>query len=197
MSPNGTEPQPDPTLTIDLRCPNMILENTWNISDKHLFSRTLSHIPEGGVPMRHFSRNSWWLPGISRLSKPWYPINALSFLMRSKPRNQLAVWARLKRARQECLTRKAGLTHWGRVTHKCVSKLTIIGSDNGLSPGWRQAIIWINAGILLIRTSGTNFSEILSEIRAFSLKKMHLKMSTAKWRPFCLGLNVLTIFNTT
>ena len=85
------------------------------------------------------------------------------------------------------------LTHWGRVTHICVSKLTIIGSDNGLSPGRRQAIIWTNAGILLIRTLGTNFSEILSKIRAFSLKKMHLKMSSAKWRPFCLGLNVLTI----
>ena len=26
------------------------------------------------------------------------------------------------------------LTHWGRETHICVSKLTIIGSDNGLSP---------------------------------------------------------------
>ena len=33
------------------------------------------------------------------------------------------------------------LTHWGRVTHICVSKLTIIGPDNGLSPGRRQAII--------------------------------------------------------
>ena len=33
------------------------------------------------------------------------------------------------------------LTHWGQVTHKCVGKLTIIGSDNGLSPGRRQAII--------------------------------------------------------
>ena len=84
------------------------------------------------------------------------------------------------------------LTHWGRVTHICVSKLTIIGSDNGLSPGRRQAIIWTNAGILLIRTLGTNFSEILSAIHTFSLKKMHLKMSSAKWRPFCLGLNVLT-----
>ena len=30
------------------------------------------------------------------------------------------------------------LTHWGRVTHMCVNKLTIIGSDNGLSPGRRQ-----------------------------------------------------------
>ena len=34
-----------------------------------------------------------------------------------------------------------------RVTQLCVSKLTIIGSDNGLSPGRRQAIIWTSAGI--------------------------------------------------
>ena len=33
------------------------------------------------------------------------------------------------------------LTHWGRVTHICVSKLSIFGLDNGLSPGRRQAII--------------------------------------------------------
>ena len=39
------------------------------------------------------------------------------------------------------------LTHWGRVTHICVSKLTIIGSDNGLSPGRRQTVIWTIAGI--------------------------------------------------
>ena len=57
-----------------------------------------------------------------------------------------------------------GLTHWGRVTHICVSKLNIIGSDNGLSPGRRQAIIWTNDGILLIAPLGTNFSEILIEI---------------------------------
>ena len=51
------------------------------------------------------------------------------------------------------------LTHWGRVTHTCVSKLTIIGSDNGLSPDRRQATIWTNAGILLIGPLGTNFSK--------------------------------------
>ena len=85
----------------------------------------------------------------------------------------------------------SNLTHWGRVTHKCVSKSTIIGSDNGLSPGWRQAIIWTNAGILSIGPLGTNFSEILIEILTFWFKKMHLKMSSAKWRPFCLRLNVL------
>ena len=83
------------------------------------------------------------------------------------------------------------LTHWGRVTDICVSKLTIIGSDNGLSPGRRQAIIWTNAGILLIEPLGTNFSEILIGIQIFSFKKMRLKMPSAKWRPFCLGLNVL------
>ena len=54
------------------------------------------------------------------------------------------------------------LTHWCRVTHICVGKLTTIGSDNGLSPGRRQAIIWPNAGILLIESLGTNFSEILN-----------------------------------
>ena len=84
------------------------------------------------------------------------------------------------------------LTHWGRVTHICVSKLTIIGLDNGLAPERRQTIIWSNDGILLMGPLGTNFSEILIGIQIFSFKKMHLKMSSAKWRPFCLGLNVLT-----
>ena len=84
------------------------------------------------------------------------------------------------------------LTHWGPVKHICVSKLTIIGSDNGLSPGQRQAITWTNTGILLIRPLGTNFSEIVIKIHIFLLKKMHFKMLFAKRRPFCLGLNVLT-----
>ena len=83
------------------------------------------------------------------------------------------------------------LTHWGRMTHICVSKVTSIVSDNGLSPGRRQAIIWNNAGILLIGPLGTNFTGILIEIHTFSFKKMHLKMSSGKWRPFCLGLNVI------
>ena len=83
------------------------------------------------------------------------------------------------------------LTHWGQVTHIRVGKLFIIGSDNGLSPGRRQAIILINAGILLIWTLGANVSEISSGIHTFPFKKMHLKMSSAKWQPFCLGLNVL------
>ena len=36
------------------------------------------------------------------------------------------------------------------MTHICVNKIITIGSDNGLSPGRRQAIIWTNAGMLLI-----------------------------------------------
>ena len=85
------------------------------------------------------------------------------------------------------------LTHRGRVTHICVGKLTIIGSDNGLSPRRRQAIIWTSAGILVIGPLGFNFSEISIGIQKLSFKKMHLKMSSAKWRPFFLGLNVLTL----
>ena len=84
------------------------------------------------------------------------------------------------------------LTHWGRVTHICVGKLTIIGSDNGLSPERRQAIFCTNAGILLFGPLRTNFSEILVEIQTFSLKKIRSKMSFAKWCLFRLGLNVLS-----
>ena len=84
------------------------------------------------------------------------------------------------------------LTHWGWVMHICVGKLTIIGSDNGLSPGRRQAIIWTYAGILLIETLGTNINEILSGIHTFSFKKMHLNMLSVKWLAFCLSLNVWT-----
>ena len=75
--------------------------------------------------------------------------------------------------------------------HISISKLIIISSDNGLLPGRHEAIIWTNAVMLLIQTSKANFSEILSEIHTFSFKKMHLKMSSGKWRPFCLCLNVL------
>ena len=87
---------------------------------------------------------------------------------------------------------QVNLTHWGRVTHICVGSLNNIGSDNGLSPARRQAIILTNAGILLIRPLGTNFSEIAIEIITFSFKKIHLKMSFAKMsailsRPLCLN----------
>ena len=78
------------------------------------------------------------------------------------------------------------------MTHICVGKLTIIGSDNGLSPRRRQAIIWTNAGILLNGPRGLNFNDILIEIHTFWFKKIHFKMSSGKRRPCCFGLNVLT-----
>ena len=108
----------------------------------------------------------WWLPGATELAA------------KSLPGHQHPV----------------ALTHWGWVTHILVSKLTIIASDNGLSPGRRQAIIWTSAGILSIGPLGTNFSEILIETITFSFKKIRLKVSSAKWRPCCLGLNVLIYF---
>ena len=84
------------------------------------------------------------------------------------------------------------LTHWGRVTHICVRKLTIFGSDNGLSPGRRWAITWTNAHILSIQPLGTTCGEIWNT--NFSFKKTHLKTSSAKWRPFCPGGDELTSF---
>ena len=57
---------------------------------------------------------------------------------------------------------------WGQVTHIYIDNLTTIGSDNGLSPGRRKAI---------------------TGIQIFSFKKMHLKMSSAKWGPLFLGFN--------
>ena len=70
------------------------------------------------------------------------------------------------------------------MTHICVGNLTIIGR--------RQAMIWTNAGILLIGPWGTNFSEILSEIHIFSFNKMHLKnvvwkMAAILSRPQCVN----------
>ena len=98
------------------------------------------------------------------------------------------IWIPTQKFNIQC---SAILTHWGRVTHICVSEIIITGSDNGLSPGRRQAIIWTNAGILLIGPLGINFSEILIKINTFSFNKMHLKMASAKWRLFRLGHNVL------
>ena len=51
---------------------------------------------------------------------------------------------------------------------------------------------WQLAGILLIGPLKTNFSEMWIEIH-FSLTKMHLKISSGKWWPFCLSLIVLTL----
>ena len=83
------------------------------------------------------------------------------------------------------------LTHWGWVMHICIGKQIIIGSDNGLVPGRRQAIIWTNAEILLILPLGTSFSEI-SKRNSYIFIQENAFENISKWHPFCLGLNVLT-----
>ena len=65
------------------------------------------------------------------------------------------------------------LNHWGRATHICIRKLTIIDSDNGLSPDRHQAIIWTNAGILVIGPLGTYFSGMLIESHRSVLDNRH------------------------
>ena len=55
------------------------------------------------------------------------------------------------------------LTHWGRVTYICVGKLTIIGSDNSLSPERHQAIIWTNAGNKLLWNFNRNWNIFIEE----------------------------------
>ena len=82
------------------------------------------------------------------------------------------------------------LTHWYWVSIHASATEAIFGSDSGLSPFRRYYLnpYW------QIRTLGINFSATLSDIQTFSFKKMRLKMSSAKWRPFCLGLNVLTVY---
>ena len=86
------------------------------------------------------------------------------------------------------------------VTPTCVCNLTIICLDNGLPPGWRLAIIWTNSKILLNGPLGVNISDISKEIPTFLFTKMRLKVSSAKWWPFCRSLHMsnkyhLTHFN--
>ena len=74
------------------------------------------------------------------------------------------------------------------MTHICVSKLTIIGSDNGLSPGRRQAITWTNVGILLIGPLGTNFSEMLIKIQENPFENVVWKMAAILSWPQCVKI---------
>ena len=81
------------------------------------------------------------------------------------------------------------LTPWGRVTHICASKLTIIGSDKGLSPRRCRAIIWANAANKTLRN--------IFRWNFVRFKICHWIKRTWKYRlrnggrPFCLGLSVL------
>ena len=111
------------------------------------------------------NRGPWWLDAQWRL---WY---GYTWHLDKNAHIFITLGQSARRWTCSCLTR------WGRVTH-------IWG---------RQATIWRSVGILLIGPSWTNFSEILIEIHTFLFKRMHLKTSSAKCRPFCLSLNVLII----
>ena len=62
------------------------------------------------------------------------------------------------------------VTQWGWMMHICIGKLIIIGSDNGLSPGRHQAIIWTNTGILLIGLWGQTPVKFKSKFKYFHWK---------------------------
>ena len=87
------------------------------------------------------------------------------------------------------------LTHLPLVQHIWMNWVSI-GSDNDLLPVRHQAITWTNAELLSIRPLGTNFSEIRIKIQSFSFMEMHVKMSPAKWWPFCPGGDKSTILYT-
>ena len=109
----------------------------------------------------------------------------------------LTHWGRDKMAAvlQMTFSNAFTLTHWGRVTHICVSKLIIISSDNGLSPGRRQAIIWTNAGIMLIGLLGTNFSEIdlYIFIQENAFENVLWKVAAILSWPQCVNENYCTL----
>ena len=103
-------------------------------------------------------------------------------------RISLTRWGLNKRPEQN----SCHLSHWGQVTHICVSNLPIIGSDNDLAPGWCQAIIWTNAGLLLIWSLGTNFGEIFKQnsyifIQENAFENVVWEISTILSRPQCVN----------
>ena len=78
----------------------------------------------------------------------------------------------------------------------CVSELTIIGSDNDFQEAWPASSSHLNQWwILLVWLLGMKFSEILINSDTFSFTKIHLKMSSGKWWPFCIRLNVLWLYS--
>ena len=134
------------------------------------------HFPDDIFKRIFLNENVWIATKISLKCVPEDPINNIPALVQimacrrpgDKPLSEPMLVSLVTRI---SVTRLQWVNSLRPSEHICVSKLTIIGSDNGLSPGRRQAIIWTNAGILLIWTLGTNFSEVSSEIHAFSFKK--------------------------
>ena len=121
----------------------------------------LTAFPYHDITMRHGKINSsCWI--VLKITKDAFTLRNISWII-SSTEDQIHNAATLHSIIHcQChVCRCPGdLTHWGRVRHICVGKLTI-GSDNGLSPGQSQAIIWNNDRLLRTGPLGTNFSEIL------------------------------------
>ena len=62
-----------------------------------------------------------------------------------------------------------------------------IGSDNGLTPIQRHAIIETNPVLLSIGYVGKSFNEILVKIRSFSFKKNAFDNVVCAMTAFCPG----------
>ena len=117
------------------------------------------------------------------------PIHSTHFCF-TQDSNSLLWFFKINNILRKKIPALQGLTHRGPVTHVSVNK-AITGSDNGLLPAPCQAIIWTKAGLLPFKPLANEFNWNLNQNKAFSFKKMHLKMWSAKWQPFCLSLNVL------
>ena len=144
-------------------------------NDLHNGSTTLACLSKTIIKSEKSVTLTWWTPHISFRGFINYLI--LCPCVRYVKQH----FGRKGDARSASVMKKRHLTHWGRVTHICISKLTIIGSDDGVTPSPCQAIIWTTAGISLIGSLGTNFSEIFIEIYTFSFKKIHLKTSSPQY----------------
>ena len=149
-------------------------QSSWKLFPKVQMTINQHLISHAFVTKSHYL-NQWWRSSLTPMSMhPQVPMTYFSFTWHHIYDNNRI------RKHIEAEWRIYASLNW-----------VIIGSDNGLSPVRRQAITWTNVGILLIGPLGTNFSEILIETHTFSFKKTHLKLSSGKWCPFCLGLNVL------
>ena len=77
------------------------------------------------------------------------------------------------------------------MTHICVIKVTIIGSDNGSSPGRRQAIIWTKCWDTVNRTLGNKLQWNLNRnlyifIQENAFENVVWKMAAIMSRPQCV-----------
>ena len=165
----------------------------WPVNSPHKWPVTLKNV---SIWWRHHKYRGYWWLGCALVGGHCPPQVNISISCSRPPWSNDIKYKRLRAFLDNNIHRKGFntnehnkswfgrrvLTHWERVTHIFVGNLTIIGLDTGLSPCHRQAIIWTSDWILCIGPSGINVSEILIE--------SHLKISSTKWRPFCLGLNL-------